>query len=706
MSEPTRSTSNPGEPTDLPPGNDLETIGDRLCSDLIERWQRGERVPVEAYLRQHPELENSEIVFELVLTEVVVRQSLEEATTLDEYRWRFPQFEERLQRHFALQSGLISTPALMESRCEPRLKPAITPSLPPSVSGYEILGELGRGGMGIVYKARDTHLGRQVALKFLPPEYADNSDRLERFLREARTASALNHPRICTVHWLGEHQGRPFIVMELIEGATLKTLMNRSPDIREISRLFRQVAQALAVAHAEGIVHRDIKPENIMVREDGYVKVLDFGLARRLPKLLLDQSDPLGDTDPGTLLGTVAYMAPEQTQGLAAESASDIFSLGVVLYEILTGQHPFAAESALGMLNLIATWQPVPPSHLNPEIPPDLEGLIEAMLHKEGELRPTAADVETALERVFREGGSRILPMRSHQIVHRERELDVLRTAWENADAGLGSMICVTGEPGIGKTTLVEDFLDELAIYHPECLFVRGRCLERLGGTEAYLPVLDALGGLLRTGTSGSAARLMKVVASTWYAQVSSLVQPGKLKSEEDHTRASSQQAMLREFSQWLKEASRLGPVVLFFDDVHWADVSTVDLIAHIGRVCGLMRVLTIVTYRPTEMLLGPHPFHRVRQELQTQGLCAELAVSFLGQVEIDRYLSLAFPDHAFPQDFTNLIHARTEGSPLFLADLLRDLRERGVIAESESCWSLAKRCPISNKIFPNRSEA
>ena len=686
-----RSTSSHQPPSTRVGDTKIETIGDRLCSDLVDRWQRGERVPVEAYLRQYPEFENDDAVFELVLTEVVLRQTLGERVALDEFRWRFPQFGERLQRHFALHEGLTLSPSEL-SAGESLAFETQSAAPPLSVPGYEILGELGRGGMGIVYSALDTQLDRQVALKFLPLEYVDDEQRLERFLREARTASALNHPHICTVHGLGEHEGRPFIVMEKIDGHTLHALSKRAPAIDEIARLLAQAAQALAAAHAEGVVHRDIKPENIMVREDGYVKVLDFGLARRLPSLAPRTADGGGDTDPGSLLGTVAYMSPEQTHGLAASSASDVFSLGIVLYQLTTGRHPFEADSVLGTMHAIAKAQAVPPSQFNPEVPQALESLMEAMLHKDDQLRPTAGEVENALAALFRPGVSRPAAAAQRPIVHRDRELAALRARLDEADAGRGAIVCVAGEPGIGKTTLVEDFLDELARSEREVLVARGRCSERLAGTEAYLPVLDALGNLLRSEISGSAGRLMKVVAPTWYAQLSSSSAAGDDGAES--SRASSQPAMVREFCGFLQLASRLGPVVLFFDDLHWADISTVDLLAHLGRLCREMRILVIVTYRPTEMLLGPHPFHAVRQELQTRGSCTELSLGFLGRQDIERYLSLAFPGHEFPEDFADLVHARTEGSPLFMADLLRYLREREVIAETDGRWVIAQALP------------
>jgi predicted ATPase len=548
----------------------------------------------------------------------------------------------------------------------------------PAVPGYDLLREIGRGGMGVVYQAHEPSLGRHVALKFLPPEYAGDPDRLERFRHEARTASALNHPHICTVHALGEHDGRPFLVMELIEGVTLQALAEHRPGVAEVARLVGQAAKALAAAHAAGVVHRDVKPENIMVRPDGYVKVLDFGLARSLPSL----------TEPGqaVLAGTLAYLAPEQARGEPAASASDVFALGVVLYQLATGRHPFEADSARGVLQALATRPPVPPSRLNTEISAPLDGLIAAMLHKDARLRPTAAEVAASLAALAERRPDR--PARGaapRPIVGREPELVALRAALAEADAGRARVVCVAGEPGIGKTTLVEDFLDELAAPDHGCLVGRGRCSERLAGTEAYLPVLEALAELLRADAGGSVARLLKVLAPAWYAQVAVDAGP---------SRALSQQALLRELTGFLQETSRLGPVVLFFDDVHWADLSTVDLLAHLGRHCRGLRVLVVVTCRPAELLLGPHAFHRVQLELQGQGVGTELALGFLGRPDLDRYLALAFPGHALPADFVDLVYSRTEGSPLFLTDLLRYLRERGVIAEAGGRWALARELP------------
>src|SRR6266498_1070921 len=241
-----------------------------------------------------------------------------------------------------------------------------------AVDRYQIVGLLSAGGMGEVYRALDPALERELVLKVLSNEAVYRSELLERFIREARAASALNHPNIVTIYEIGEAEGRHFIAMELVRGRTLRDIAKESVPVRTAARIGAQAARALAVAHAAGIVHRDIKPENIMMRDDGYVKVLDFGIAR-LSQHATDDHEISRLTAPGMVVGTMRYMSPEQATAAEVGPTSDIFSLGIVLYELATGRHPFHASSDIAMLSAIILREPQPASQLNPRIPPELD---------------------------------------------------------------------------------------------------------------------------------------------------------------------------------------------------------------------------------------------------------------------------------------------------------------------------------------------
>jgi predicted ATPase/predicted Ser/Thr protein kinase len=396
---------------------------------------------------------------------------------------------ESLLAHHSESANFIETPAFADAGASPprprssrSLDPTLNPTLNPQsgladtvVGHYRVLGKIGCGGMGVVYEAEDLKLGRHVALKFLPEELAEDPESLQRFRLEARSASALNHPNICTVYEVDEANGRAFIAMELVEGKTLRELLaSGSLPMRKAIEIGAQVAEGLTKAHEAGIAHRDLKPENLMVSDDGFVKILDFGLAK-LASPCGEQSGITTSTTPGLVRGTVGYMSPEQASGDRLDFRSDQFSFGLVLYEMVTGKRAFQRSTAAETLVAILREPPEPITRQNRDAPAPLCWAIERCLAKEPDkryvsTRDLARELATIRDRFSEKPVQQVearpanLPLQRTGFVGREKEVTGVKELLLRQDVRL---VTVTGPGGIGKTRLAVEVANGLVESFP-----------------------------------------------------------------------------------------------------------------------------------------------------------------------------------------------------------------------------------------------
>jgi serine/threonine protein kinase/tetratricopeptide (TPR) repeat protein len=578
---------------------------------------------------------------------------------------------------------------------------------------YRLGAKIGSGGMGEVYQAEDTKLGRKVAIKLLPAGTHEDANARRRFLREAQSASSLNHPNIVTIHAIEEVDGRDFIVMEYVEGQTLKELVERDGAL-PLARLLDigiQAADGLEAAHEVNLIHRDIKPANILVTSRGHAKLLDFGLAkfvRTVANGVDYEAETLHNlTDEGTLLGTVSFMSPEQTRGEILDARSDVFSLGCSLYEAATRSLPFSGPSILSVMHAIAVTEPLAPGRLRPELPREFDLIIERALAKEKERRyGSAAELAQALRNLRASlsgpwSGSPVVYDRdligaeSSSFVGREPELTKLEGLLRQTIAGNGRVVFITGEPGIGKTSLSDEFLRRARSSYPGLLVSRGRCVEQYGTGEAYLPFLDAIGPMLEGPGRERLASILRTYAPTWCTQLPAVfASTGALEKLQQETIGATKERMMREMGDALGMFANTSPIALLLEDLHWADPSSIDLLRHLCQRISSQRLLIAGTFRPEDLERSNHPLKGYRAEMLTHNLCEEIALDSLSHEHIAIYLNTTFTPNDFPPELSLLIHDKTEGHPLFATNLLQYLQERGDIARKNQHWSLAR--PLS----------
>jgi predicted ATPase len=568
---------------------------------------------------------------------------------------------------------------------------------------YRIEAHIGAGGMGQVYRARDARLERTVAIKVLPrDDFTNYPNRKRRFVQEARAVSALNHPNIVILYDIASEREIDFLVLEYVPGNTLQQMVPVGGlPFAEVVRYGVQIAQALGAAHGAGIVHRDIKPSNIIVTPESQVKVLDFGVAKLMETIRIgpDVETLTGEkayTTPGMLVGTVSYMSPEQTRGESLDGRSDIFSLGCVLYEAVTGLLPFRGPSALAIMHEIAIVNPPAPSSVRPDLPPEFDMVIDRALAKDKDRRyASALELAEALQAMLgqiRPPAPTVAGRRPEALVGREPEICRLREVLGTAVRGFGKIVFLTGGPGIGKSALAEAFLFHARRDYPELLVGRGVCIEQYGAGEAYLPFLDALSGLL----SGSGREFVMVMlrrhAPTWCLQFPAIfASAGTFEQLHREAIGATKERMLREFGDALGALASAAPVVLLLEDLHWSDPSSVDLLRHLGSRAGEQRIFLIGTLRPEEVDRSNHPIRNCKREMQGHNLCGEIRLPLLQPEHIASYLDTRFVPNDFPPELSGLIYRKTEGHPLFSAALIQLLSDRGDICKPNAHWTVVR---------------
>jgi class 3 adenylate cyclase/tetratricopeptide (TPR) repeat protein len=555
---------------------------------------------------------------------------------------------------------------------------------PAEIAGgrYVISDFLGEGGRKRVYLAHDTSLDRDVAIALVKTEGLDDAARA-RVRAEARAMARLgDHPSIVTVHDIGDEAGEPYIVSQYMAGGALERLLDQAPERRldpdEAIRIADCVASALEHAHAKGVVHRDLKPANVWLAEDGTAKLGDFGLAFSFQHSRLTQS--------GTIVGTVAYMAPEQALGRKPDASSDLYSLGAMLYEMLTGRPPFAGDSAVSVISQHTSVDPVAPSWHNPGVPGALEEVVLRLLRKEPEDRyPSAAELREALRhargvtesdrrREIVEDSNPMEGLAGGVFVGREREMERLLAGLEDSLAGRGRLLMLVGEPGIGKTRTAQELVTYARLRGARVLI--GRSFEG-EGAPAYWPWAQMARAYIEERGAEDAAAEMGAGAAD-IAQV--LPELRELIPGLDTSPSGDpEEARFRYFDStatFLKNASRTEPLVLFLDDLHWADKPSLLFLQFLARELQGSRILVIGTYRDVA-LSRRHPLSEALAELARESLMERILLRGLTETDVARFIEMTASVEAPPR-LVEAVYEQTEGNPFFVSEVVNLLASEG----------------------------
>ena len=563
---------------------------------------------------------------------------------------------------------------------------------------YRLDSEIGRGGMGIVYRATDLDLKRQVAVKLLP-DRVSSPDARERFIREARAAAALNHPNIVAVHDVGEDQGVPFFVMELVEGGNLSAAT--SSDFRRVVEIGSQICQALEHAHAHNIVHRDLKPDNVLLsgaRDSGSIKLADLGLALPVRDSRL--------SGVGAIVGTPAYMAPEQILGAKIDGRADLYALGVVLYEMTTGRPPFMGDDPLTIVSQHIHAPVVPPRALRSDIPRALEAVIIKLLAKDPAQRfasalDTAAALRDSLESPDLASDESapavaILDALSRgRLVGRADELAEARELWRRAREGRGHCLLLSGEPGAGKTRLARELIVQAAV--DGAVVLNGACYE-YEATTPYLPFVEAFRRWVREQTDDARLRELLGDAAAQLAKLAPEIETriGPFPTRPPLPAHEERLLFFDSVTRFFTELAGRRGLLFYIDDLHWADGSTLWLVGHLLRNLREARVLIVASYREIE-LDRAHPLAKALVDWNRERLMTRIVLRRFGSDETREQLSALLND-SVSADFAEAVHRETEGNPFFVEEVLKALIEQGSVGRKSGEWT---RGEVADLVIP-----
>ena len=588
------------------------------------------------------------------------------------------------ERAAAAATGSLVRPESAPPATEDEPTPAAVPTS--FADGrYQVNKFLGEGGKKLVYLAHDETLDRDVAFALIKTEGLDETGR-QRILGEAQAMGRLGaHPHIHTVFDLGEHEGQPFIVTELMGGGDIEGVIEEADDGRmplgQALELAKATCRGLEFAHSKGIVHRDLKPGNVMLTEDGTAKIGDFGLAVATDRSRLTQE--------GMMVGTVSYMPPEQAMGGEVTAQADLYSLGAMLYEMVTGRPPFVGDDAVAIIGQHLNTPPVAPTWHNPDVPPALETLVLRLLEKDPTARPESAaavlqsldaiDVGAPREAPSPDGTTPTGPDPTyrHTFVGREAEVRQLHSAFDKAVSGEGSLFMVVGEPGIGKTTICEQ-LGTYAKLRGGMTLV-GQCYEEGSLSLPYLAFVEAMRSYvldrdpdgLRSDLGSGASEVARIVSEVRERLDVEPSDPGD--PEQDRYR------LMQSVTSFLTNASFVQPLVIVLEDLHDADRGTLEMLTHVSRNLSGARLMLVGTYRDVEVDRS-HPLSGTLAELRRVANFDRIGLRGLTADEVQRMMA-AISGHDVLWSISEAVYRQTEGNPLFVQEVLRYLVEQGHFA-------------------------